>query len=61
MPTDEQLEVLREHVRDAEERLKTWDEELILAERAGIVDPERRERYKELKSKVKKIKLAYKV
>lgn len=59
MPTPEQLEEIREHVREAEEKLKTWNEELILAERAGIVDPSRRERYKELKAKVQKIKLAY--
>lgn len=61
MPTPEQLEEMREHIKVAEERLKTWDEELTLAERADIVDPTRRERYKELKAKIAKIKLVYKV
>ncbi|MBA7701044.1 hypothetical protein ES703_109775 [subsurface metagenome] len=61
MPTPEQLEEIREHVKVSEERLKSWDEELTLAERAGIVDPSRRERYKDLKAKITKIKLVYKV
>ena len=61
MPTEEQLTEIRENVAVAEEKLRVWKAELDLAEKAGIVDPSRRERWKEQKARILKIRAAYKV
>lgn len=59
MPTPEQLEEIRERVKGAEVKLADWEAELMLAERADIIDPSKRELLKEQKAKLQKIKLVY--
>ena len=59
MPTPEQLARIQEGIRTSEEKLAVLDKEIKDAERAGIVDPARRERYTELKAKVRQIKAVY--
>jgi len=59
MPTPEQLDIIHDHIRQAEEQLKTYHEELTLAERAGVDVIERKKHYQELQLNLKQYKAVY--
>jgi len=59
MPTAEQLDELRTKIADAEDSLKNLENELRLAERAGIDVAEKRTRYTELRDKIRRVKSVY--
>jgi len=59
MPTPEQLESIRQAVKESEDKLDELLKELRLAERAGIDVSERYQHYKELKEKTTRVKQVY--
>lgn len=59
MPTEEQLVKIRAGIVEAESKLAILDKELKDADRAGVGVPAQRERYTELKDKVRKLKAVY--
>lgn len=59
MPTEEQMEQLRESIRNVEVKLTEWDTDLRLAERAGIDVTEQRKRYQDMKTRHIRMKTVY--
>jgi len=59
MPTEEQLSKLKDLITEAETAIAQAQEEIRLAEVAGIEMPDRKKEIKDLDAKIKRIKRAY--
>lgn len=59
MPNPEQLEKIQARIREGEDSLKALDEEITLAERAGVDVVDRRKNYKKLAEGIRRMKAVY--
>lgn len=61
MPSPEDLEAMKEHMKEAEENLEHMHSEIELARRAGVEVSAQENRYRELSEKIKRFKIVYKL